>query len=31
MTRLIDGFFADVQKLGAGRQDISSLIRRLRK
>jgi len=31
MTRLIDGFFADVQKLGAGRQDISSLIRRLRR
>jgi len=31
MTRQIDGFFAEVQKLGAGRQDISSLIRRLRK
>ncbi|MCC6610793.1 MAG: NAD(P)-dependent oxidoreductase [Burkholderiales bacterium] len=31
MTRLIDGYFADVQKLGGGRQDISSLIRRLGK
>jgi 3-hydroxyisobutyrate dehydrogenase len=31
MTRLVDGFFAEVQKLGGGRQDISSLIRRLRK
>jgi len=31
LTRLIDGFFADVQRLGAGRQDISSLIRRLRR
>jgi 3-hydroxyisobutyrate dehydrogenase len=31
VTRLIDGYFGDVQKLGAGRQDISSLIRRLRK
>ncbi|MCL4800973.1 MAG: NAD(P)-dependent oxidoreductase [Burkholderiales bacterium] len=31
MTRQIDGFFAELQKLGAGRQDISSLIRRLRK
>jgi len=31
VTRLIDGYFGEVQKLGAGRQDISSLIRRLRK
>jgi len=31
MTKLVDGFLADVQKLGAGRQDISSLIRRLRR
>ncbi|HLB17465.1 MAG TPA: NAD(P)-dependent oxidoreductase [Burkholderiales bacterium] len=31
MTKLVDGFFAEVQKLGGGRQDISSLIRRLRK
>jgi 3-hydroxyisobutyrate dehydrogenase len=31
MTRLVDGYFAEVQKLGGGRQDISSLVRRLRK
>jgi len=31
MTRLIDGYFAEVQKLGGGRGDISGLIRRLRK
>jgi len=30
MTKLIDGFFAEVQQLGGGRQDISALIRRLR-
>jgi 3-hydroxyisobutyrate dehydrogenase len=29
MTRLIDGFFAEVQARGGARQDISSLIRRL--
>ena len=31
MAQLIDGFFGEVQRLGGGRQDISSLIRRLRK
>ena len=31
MTHLIDGYFAEVQKLGGGRGDISGLIRRLRK
>jgi len=31
LAKLIDGFFAEVQALGGGRQDISSLIRRLRK
>jgi 3-hydroxyisobutyrate dehydrogenase len=30
-TRLIDGFFADIQKMGGGRWDTSSLLRRLRK
>jgi 3-hydroxyisobutyrate dehydrogenase len=30
-TRLIDGFYAEVQKMGGGRWDTSSLIRRLRK
>jgi 3-hydroxyisobutyrate dehydrogenase len=30
MTRLVDGFFAEVQRLGGGRQDISAMIRRLR-
>ncbi len=31
MTRLIDGMFAELQQLGGGRQDISALIRRLRR
>jgi 3-hydroxyisobutyrate dehydrogenase-like beta-hydroxyacid dehydrogenase len=30
-TRLIDGFFAEIQKMGGGRWDTSSLLRRLRK
>lgn len=30
-TRLIDGFYAEVQQLGGGRQDTSALIRRLPK
>jgi len=30
-TRLIDGFFAEIQRLGGGRWDTSSLLRRLRK
>jgi 3-hydroxyisobutyrate dehydrogenase-like beta-hydroxyacid dehydrogenase len=30
-TRLIDGFFAEIQKAGGGRWDTSSLLRRLRK
>jgi 3-hydroxyisobutyrate dehydrogenase-like beta-hydroxyacid dehydrogenase len=29
-TRLIDGFFAEIQKMGGGRWDTSSLLRRLR-
>ncbi len=31
VTRVVDAFYADVQKLGGGRGDTSSLIRRLRK
>ncbi len=31
VTRLVDGFYNDIQKLGGGRQDTSSLIRRLPK
>jgi 3-hydroxyisobutyrate dehydrogenase-like beta-hydroxyacid dehydrogenase len=31
LTALVDQFYADVQQLGGGRWDISSLIRRLRK
>jgi len=31
VTRIVDGFYADVQKMGGGRWDTSSLIRRLRK
>jgi len=30
-TRQIDGFFAEIQELGGGRWDTSSLLRRLRK
>ena len=30
-TRLIDGFYADIQAMGGGRWDTSSLIRRLRR
>jgi 3-hydroxyisobutyrate dehydrogenase-like beta-hydroxyacid dehydrogenase len=30
VTALVDQFYADVQGLGGGRQDSSSLIRRLR-
>jgi 3-hydroxyisobutyrate dehydrogenase-like beta-hydroxyacid dehydrogenase len=29
VAALVDQFYADVQKLGGGRQDTSSLIRRL--
>jgi 3-hydroxyisobutyrate dehydrogenase-like beta-hydroxyacid dehydrogenase len=29
-TRMIDGFYAEIQKLGGGRWDTSSLVRRLR-
>lgn len=31
VTALIDGFYAEIQKMGGGRWDTSSLIRRLRK
>ncbi|MCX7894082.1 MAG: NAD(P)-dependent oxidoreductase [Burkholderiales bacterium] len=31
VTKLVDGFYGDVQKMGGGRWDTSSLIRRLRK
>jgi 3-hydroxyisobutyrate dehydrogenase len=31
VTKVVDGFYADVQKMGGGRWDTSSLIRRLRK
>lgn len=31
VTALVDGFYADVQALGGGRQDTSALVRRLRK
>jgi 3-hydroxyisobutyrate dehydrogenase len=30
VTALVDQFYADVQKMGGGRWDTSSLIRRLR-
>jgi 3-hydroxyisobutyrate dehydrogenase len=30
-TRMVDGFYADVQRMGGGRWDTSSLIRRLRR
>lgn len=30
LTKLVDGFYAEVQKMGGGRQDTSSLIRRFR-
>jgi 3-hydroxyisobutyrate dehydrogenase-like beta-hydroxyacid dehydrogenase len=30
VTALVDQFYADVQKMGGGRNDTSSLIRRLR-
>jgi len=30
VTALVDQFYAEVQALGGGRQDTSSLIRRLR-
>jgi len=30
LTRLVDGFYADVQQMGGNRQDTSSLIRRFR-
>ena len=29
VTRMVDGFYADIQQLGGGRQDTSALIRRL--
>ena len=29
LTRMVDGFYADVQAMGGGRNDTSSLIRRL--
>jgi 3-hydroxyisobutyrate dehydrogenase len=31
VTRLVDGFYGDVQKMGGGRWDTSSLIKRLRR
>ena len=31
VTKMIDGFYAEIQKMGGGRWDTSSLIRRLRK
>ena len=31
VTKMIDGFYAEVQTMGGGRWDTSSLIRRLRK
>jgi 3-hydroxyisobutyrate dehydrogenase-like beta-hydroxyacid dehydrogenase len=31
MTAMVDGFYADVQKLGGGRWDTSSLVARLEK
>jgi 3-hydroxyisobutyrate dehydrogenase len=31
VTRVVDAFYADVQKMGGGRWDTSSLVRRLRK
>lgn len=31
ITRMVDGFYAEVQQMGGGRWDTSSLIRRLRK
>jgi 3-hydroxyisobutyrate dehydrogenase-like beta-hydroxyacid dehydrogenase len=31
VTALVDQFYADVQRMGGGRWDTSSLIRRLRK
>ena len=30
LTRLVDGFYAEVQQIGGARQDTSSLIRRFR-
>ncbi|MEE8259286.1 MAG: oxidoreductase, partial [Sphingomonadales bacterium] len=30
VTRIIDGFYAEVQNIGGARQDTSSLIRRFR-
>jgi 3-hydroxyisobutyrate dehydrogenase-like beta-hydroxyacid dehydrogenase len=30
-TRMIDGFYAEIQKMGGGRWDTSSLVRRLRR
>ena len=31
VTNMIDGFYAEIQKMGGGRWDTSSLIRRIRK